>query len=166
MACQSADRAFSIRRPGCSSFFRSRARTSLYLALHVLLLGCGAYLLFARLTRPGGGALVAALALTFCGPVISLLDVSNNLATFAWMPLIVWCALSEVSAKTCGAVMALSFLAGEPFFASIGALLFVIVRRRGWIDKLDAAAMAFAFSAVQLFPFLAGSRTAIARAAA
>jgi hypothetical protein len=126
----------------------------LYSALHVLLLGCGAYLLFARLTRPGGGALMAALALTFCGPVMSLLDVSNNLTTFAWVPLIVWCALSDVPAMTCGAVMALSFLAGEPFFASIGALLFVIVRRRGWIDTLDAAAMAFAFSAVQLFPFL------------
>jgi len=126
----------------------------LYLALHVLLLGSGAYLLFARLTRAGGGALLAALALTFCGPVMSLLDVSNNLTTFAWIPLIVWCALSEVSAMTCGAVMALSFLAGEPFFASIGALLFVIVRRRGWLDKLEAAAMAFALSAVQLFPFL------------
>jgi len=126
----------------------------LYLALHVLLLGWGAYLLFARLTKSGGGALVAALALTFCGPVMSLLDVSNNLTTFAWIPLIVWCALSEVSAMTCGAVMALSFLAGEPFFASIGALLFVIVRRRGWMDKLEAAAMAFALSAVQLFPFL------------
>src|SRR4051812_33363696 len=126
----------------------------IYLALHVLLLGCGAYLLFARLTKPGGGALVAALALTFCGPVISLLDVSNNLATFAWVPLIVWCAVSDVSAKTCGAILALSFLAGEPFFASIGAVLFLIVRRRGWIDKLEAAAMAFAISAVQLFPFL------------
>jgi len=126
----------------------------IYLALHVMLLGSGAYLLFARLTRPGGGALVAALALTFCGPVMSLLDVSNNLTTFAWVPLIVWCVLSEVSAMTCGAVMALSFLAGEPFFASIGALLFIVIRRRGWMDKLEAAAMAFALSAVQLFPFL------------
>ena len=126
----------------------------IYLALHVLLLGCGAYLLFARLTKPGGGALMAALALTFCGPVISLLDVSNNLATFAWVPLIIWCALSEVSSMTFGLVMALAFLGGEPFFASIAALLFVLVRRRGWIDKLEAAAMAFAISAVQLFPFL------------
>ena len=131
----------------------ARAYT-IYLLAHVLLLGCGAYLLFARLTRPGGGALTAALALTFCGPVMSLLDVSNNLTTFAWMPLIVWCALSDVSAKTCGAVLALSFLAGEPFFASIGALLFVVIRRRGWIDKLEAAAVAIALSAVQLFPFL------------
>ena len=70
-------------------------------------------------------ALAAALALTFCGPVMSLLDVSNNLATFAWIPLIVWCALSGVSA-TCGAVGSrCRFSAGEPFFAAIGALLFV-----------------------------------------
>jgi hypothetical protein len=131
----------------------ARAYT-IYLALHVILLGWGAYLLFAHLTRPGGGALTAALALTFCGPVMSLLDVSNNLTTFAWVPLILWCALSGVSAKSCGAVMALSFLAGEPFFASIGALLFLVVRRRGWVDRLEAAAMAFALSAVQLFPFL------------
>jgi hypothetical protein len=131
----------------------ARAYT-IYLLLHVVLLGCGAYLLFARLTRPGGGALLAAVALTFCGPVMSLLDVSNNLTTFAWMPLIVWCALSDISAKTCGAMMALSFLAGEPFFASIGAVLFLVVRRRGWMDKLEAVAIAFALSAVQLFPFL------------
>jgi hypothetical protein len=85
---------------------------------------------------------------------MSLLDVSNNLTTFAWVPLIVWCALSEVTAMTCGAVMALSFLGGEPFFASIGALLFILIRRRGWLDRLEAAAMAFALSAVQLFPFL------------
>src|SRR5947209_8536598 len=122
----------------------------IYFLLHVVLMGCGAYLLFARLTRPGGGALMAALALTFSGPVMSLLDVSNNLTTFAWIPLIVWCALSDVSAKTCGVVMALSFMAGEPFFAALGALLFLIVRRRGWIDRLEAAAVAFALSAVQL----------------
>jgi hypothetical protein len=126
----------------------------IYLGLHVALLACGAYLLFARLTRPGGGALAGALVLAFCGPVISFLDVSNNLATFAWVPLIIWCALSDVSATACGAVMALSFLAAEPFFASIGALLFLAVRRRGWRDRIEAAVMAFAFSAVQLFPFL------------
>jgi hypothetical protein len=126
----------------------------IYFLLHVILMGCGAYLLFARLTRPGGGALMAALALTFSGPVMSLLDVSNNLTTFAWIPLIVWCAFSDVSAKTCGAVMALSFLAGEPFFAALGAVLFLVVRRHGWFDRFEAAAVAFALSAVQLFPFL------------
>ena len=36
---------------------------------------------------PAGAALVGAVALMFSGPVLSLLDVSNNLATFAWIPL-------------------------------------------------------------------------------
>src|SRR5216684_2120083 len=44
------------------------AAYTLYLLVHVVLLGCGGYLLFARLTRPGGAALAAALTLTFCGP--------------------------------------------------------------------------------------------------
>jgi hypothetical protein len=127
---------------------------TLYLLLHVVLLGCGAYLLFARLTRPGGAALAAALALTFCGPSMSLLDVSNNLTTFAWIPLIVWCALAGVSARASAAAIAMSFLAGEPFFAAVGALLFAVARRRGLRDLIDIALTSFALSSVQLLPFL------------
>ncbi len=127
---------------------------SLYLLLHVVLLGCGGYLLFARLTRPGGAALVAAVALTFSGPAMSLLDVSNNLATFAWIPLILWCALTDVSARASAAAIALSFLAGEPFFAAVGALLFVVARRRGLRDLIDVALTSFALSSIQLLPFL------------
>jgi len=88
---------------------------TLYLFLHVALLGCGAYLLFARLTRPGGAALAAAVALTFSGPAMSLLDVSNNLATFAWIPLILWCALNGASTRASATAIAMSFLAGEPY---------------------------------------------------
>ena len=128
---------------------------TLYLFLHVVLLGCGAYLLFARLTRPGGAALAAAIALTFSGPAMSLLDVSNNLTTFAWIPLIVWCALEGVSARASASAIAMSFLAGEPFFAAIGALLFVIARRKGVRDLIAVALTSFALSAVQLLPFLA-----------
>ncbi len=131
------------------------AAYTLYLLLHVALLGCGAWLLFARLTRPGGAALAAAVALTFCGPVISLLDVSNNLTTFAWIPLIVWCAAAGVSARASAAAIALSFLAGEPFFAAVGALLFAVARRRGARDLIDVALTSFALSAIQLLPFLA-----------
>jgi hypothetical protein len=127
---------------------------TLYLLLHVLLLGCGAYLLFARLTRPGGAALAAALALMFSGPAMSLLDVSNNLATFAWIPLIVWCAITGVSARASAAAIAMSFLAGEPFFAAVGALLFAIARRKGWRDLIDVALTSFALSSIQLLPFL------------
>ncbi|HXH37035.1 MAG TPA: hypothetical protein VNN08_00260 [Thermoanaerobaculia bacterium] len=127
---------------------------TLYLFLHVVLLGCGAYLLFARLTRPGGAALAAAVALTFSGPAMSLLDVSNNLTTFAWIPLIVWCAIDGVSARASAAAIAMSFLAGEPFFAAVGALLFAVARRRGARDLIDVALTSFALCAIQLLPFL------------
>jgi len=130
------------------------AAYTLYLFLHVVLLGCGAYLLFARLTRPGGAALAAAVALTFCGPAMSLLDVSNNLTTFAWIPLILWCAISGVSARASAVAIAMSFLAGEPFFAAVGALLFAIARRRGARDLIDVALTSFALSSIQLLPFL------------
>jgi hypothetical protein len=128
---------------------------TLYLFLHVVLLGCGGYLLFARLTRPGGAALAAAVALTFSGPAMSLIDVSNNLTTFAWIPLIVWCALSGVSARASAVVIAMSFLAGEPFFAAVGALLFAAARRKGARDLIDVAVTSFALSSIQLLPFLA-----------
>jgi hypothetical protein len=130
------------------------AAYTIYLLIHVVLLGCGGYLLFARLTRPGGAALAAALTLTFCGPVMSLLDVSNNLTTFAWLPLILWCALDGVSARISAVAIAMSFLAGEPFFAAVGALLFAIARRRGIRDLIDVALTSFALSSIQLLPFL------------
>ncbi len=130
------------------------AAYTLYLFFHVVLLGCGAYLLFARLTKPGGAALAAAVALTFSGPAMSLLDVSNNLATFAWIPLIVWCAITGVSARASSAAIALSFLAGEPFFAAVGALLFAVARRKGARDLIDVAVTSFALSSIQLLPFL------------
>jgi hypothetical protein len=128
---------------------------TLFLFLHVVLLGCGGYLLFARLTRPGGAALAAAIALAFSGPAMSLLDVSNNLTTFAWLPLIVWCAIDGVSARASACAIAMSFLAGEPFLAAVGALLFTIVRRKGIRDLVDVALTSFGLTAIQLLPFLA-----------
>src|ERR1700754_791846 len=62
-----------------------------YLFFHVVLLGWGAYLFFSR-NASRGAALAGAAALMFSGPVLSLLDVSNNFATFAWIPLALWCA--------------------------------------------------------------------------
>ena len=58
----------------------------LFLLLHVALLGFGGYLLFTRLASHRA-ALLGAVMLMFCGPSLSLLDVSNNLTTFAWLPL-------------------------------------------------------------------------------
>jgi Bacterial membrane protein YfhO len=122
----------------------------LYLWFHVLLLGWGAYLFFSRGASPGA-ALVGAVALMFSGPLLSLLDVSNNFATFAWTPLALWCA-AEGAWRRGGVVLALAFLAGEPFFAAVGAGLYVAVSSR---RVVGSALLAFGLSAIQLFPFLA-----------
>jgi hypothetical protein len=122
----------------------------LYLFAHLLLLGWGSYLFFTRFAS-GGAAMVGAGAVLLSGPVISLLDVSNNLATLAWLPLALWCAASGAWRRG-GLVLALAFLAGEPFFAALAALLYVAVRRHR--DLVGTALIAIGASAVQLFPFL------------
>jgi hypothetical protein len=122
----------------------------LYLLLHLILLGWGAYLLFAR-RAPPGAAIVGAVAIMFSGPVLSLLDVTNNFATLAWVPLVLWCAL-EGAWRRAAFVLALAFLAAEPFFATVAALLYALVRRKR--DVLATAVIAFGLTAVQLLPFL------------
>ena len=123
----------------------------LYLFLHMLVLGWGAYLFFARDASPGA-ALVGAAALMFSGPVVSLVDVSNNFATLAWIPLALWCAAAGAWRRG-GIVLALAFLAGEPFFATVGAALYAVAGwKRGGVWK--AGLVAFGLSAVQLIPFL------------
>ncbi|HVE70247.1 MAG TPA: hypothetical protein VNI54_02680 [Thermoanaerobaculia bacterium] len=127
----------------------------LFLYLHVVLLGWGAYLLFSRAASQGA-ALLGAVALMFCGPVLSLLDISNNLATLAWIPLALWCA-AEGAWRRGGFALALAFLGGEPFFAAVCALLYVgraSARPDGLKSVLRAALVAVGVSAVQLFPFL------------
>ena len=89
---------------------------TLFLALHVMLAGWGAFLLFSRFAS-AAAALAAALALMFCGPVMSLVDINNNLATFAWLPLVLWCAMANVGPQWSALAIAMSFLGGEPFFA-------------------------------------------------
>jgi hypothetical protein len=121
-----------------------------FLLLHLALLGWGAYLLFAR-RAPPGAAMVGAAALMFSGPVLSLLDVSNNFATFAWIPLVLWCAL-EGAWRRGAVVLALAFLGAEPFFAAIAGLMYAMVRRNR--DVLWTALLAFGLTAVQLIPFL------------
>jgi hypothetical protein len=126
------------------------AAYTLFLFLHVVLLGWGAYLLFAR-SSSAGAAMAGAAALMFSGPVLSLLDVQNNLATLAWIPLALWCA-AEGAWRRGGIVLALAFLGGEPFFAALAALLYLCVRRNR--DVLWTGLIAFGISAVQLLPFL------------
>src|SRR4029078_4170383 len=53
-----------------------RAAYVLFLAFHIALLGCGAYVLFQR-RASRGAAMVGGIALMFCGPVLSMLDVGD-----------------------------------------------------------------------------------------
>jgi hypothetical protein len=126
---------------------------TLFLLLHLILLAWGAYLLFTRIGS-NDAALIGAVAVMFCGPTLSLLDISNNLTTFAWIPLVLWCALSGAPAAWSGSAIAMSFLAGEPFFAAAGALMFVLIRRR---NVIDVAVTAFCLAAIELLPFLAAT---------
>jgi len=131
----------------------------LYLVFHVALLGCGAFLLFSRIGSPRS-ALIGAVILMLCGPTLSMIDISNNLTTFAWLPLVLWCAMSGASPTLSAIAIAMSFLAGEPFFAAAGALMFAVItlgtRHSALGTRLiDVAITAFCLSAVQLIPFLA-----------
>lgn len=123
----------------------------LFLLFHLIVLGWSAYLLFARRAAPGA-AMFGAVALMLSGPVLSLLDVNNNLAAFAWIPLALWCAAERAPLRG-GFALALVFLAGEPFFAGVAALLYVCVSRKTR-DIALAAFTAFGVSAIQLLPFL------------
>jgi hypothetical protein len=127
----------------------------LYLAMHVALLGCGALLLFRRFSSPQA-AFLGALTLMLCGPTMSLLDINNTLTTFAWIPIVLWCALAEAPPAVCAVAIAMSFLAGEPFFAALAALMFALVWCAGSqpAKLLDIALTSFALTAVQLLPFL------------
>jgi len=124
----------------------------LFLALHLAILGVGTYLMLSlRVSREA--AIAGAVALTFCGPIFSLIDISNNLTTFAWLPWVIWCALGEAPARRAGAVLALCFLGGEPFYAGMGALLYALIVRRP--RRIAATGLiAFGLSAIQLLPFL------------
>ena len=154
----------------------------LYLFLHSLILGTGAWALFRR-SAGMPAALVGSVALMFSGPVLSLLDVQNNFTTFAWLPWIIWSALrdrericgngapaapeSSGTGQSTGATrggasflprlsavfLALAFLAGEPFFAAVAAMVYAVVVRKARTIAVAAAGSA-ALCAVQLLPFL------------
>ncbi|HKO56994.1 MAG TPA: hypothetical protein VJ276_14050, partial [Thermoanaerobaculia bacterium] len=121
----------------------------LYLLFHLAALGLTSYRLFARSASPGAAAF-GAVALMLCGPTLSMLDVSNNLASFAWIPLVIHAALDRRPLLG-GLALALTFLGGEPFFAFLAAVLFVAIAPR---SSPAAGATAFGLSAVQLLPFL------------
>ena len=65
-----------------------------FLWIHLALLGAGAWALFRRWAGEVPSAF-GAVALMLSGPVLSLLDVGNNLTSFAWFPLVIRLALER-----------------------------------------------------------------------
>lgn len=140
----------------------------LFLLFHLIVLGWSFFFLLERWVPPSV-AMVGAIGAVACGPIVSLLDVSNNLCTIAWLPLVVFCAversmpLPRWHVAGDAAVLTLAFLGGEPFFAALGAMLYAsilivaAIRQRRhdlWKRTVAAAVLAFGFSAVQLLPFI------------
>ncbi|MHB0968827.1 MAG: YfhO family protein [Thermoanaerobaculia bacterium] len=136
-----------------------------YLALHVALLAVGSFQLFVRRASPAAAAL-GAISVALSGPVFSMLDVGNNLTTFAWIPATLACAMArrdEQARRPRGALalmLALMFLAGEPFLAAIGwvgVAVTLLARRvkRATLDATVTFAIALLLCAAQLLPFLA-----------
>lgn len=136
----------------------------LYLAFHLALLSAGVFVA-ARRFAPRLESLVAAVLIMFCGPVFSLLDVSNNLASLAWVPWVIAAAVLprdwQWRALAGGIALAGCFLAAEPTFAAIGAAVFSMLcgASRGALrDRTRAVAgaglLALLLSAPQLLPFI------------
>lgn len=135
-----------------------------YLWLHLALLGAGAWMLFRRWAGAVPSAL-GAVALMFGGPVLSLLDVGNNLTSFAWFPLVIRLALERREdrarpAVLTGAALAMMFLGGEPLYAALGALMVAAAlgSARDGAGLAKSALWTIGLSAVQLVPFLAWIR--------
>jgi len=134
---------------------------SFFLIFHLAILGWGSWTLFRRWAADGP-ALTAAIGLMLSGPVFSLLDINNNLASFAWLPLVFRFAAERKERRTTGSLLsligglALAFLGGEPLYAAIAALVtLAILLPNDWRGALLAGGGAAALTAVQLLPFLA-----------
>lgn len=135
-----------------------------FLWLHVGLLGCGGFLLFRRWSSARASSL-GAVVLMLGGPTMSLLDVSNNLATLAWLPLVLWCAAERgrpdprIPRSFAALVLGMMFLAAEPVLAFLGGILYLVfylalAERRRFADPLLVGGMSLALVGAQLVPFL------------
>lgn len=147
---------------------------TVYVAAHVLLAGAGLYALARRLEMGRAAAATAALAWVASGPVLSVVEMWNQLAGAAWMP---WTGLAAISTLHTGrrrwavlwglgqAVQVLSGSLEAALMTTTGVVLYAIVMRP-WRDGgvpprrllgLVALALATAVgvSAAQWLPSLA-----------
>lgn len=137
----------------------------LFLALHLIVLSVGAFVLFRRQVSTES-AVMGAVLVTLGGPTLSLLDINNNLASFAWLPWILNGALDLRSGKPSGRIrsvlfLALAFLGGEPILAAVASVAFVVVALSGrrfargpMVTVALIALVSMLLVSVQLLPFL------------
>lgn len=132
-----------------------------FLVVHLVVFGLGARRLYLLAGSDAAATLVSA-ALVVSGPVLSLLDVANNLATFAWTPWILALALDRKRSPGVldSVLLALSFLGGEPLLAAVtwaawASILMVRFGRSGASVVGWRLFMAVALAAAQLMPFAA-----------
>src|SRR5664280_1069925 len=139
-----------------------------HLALHHLLLLLGCYRLARRSGGARGAAAVAAAAAGTCGVAWSSLTFLNSQASLVWA---VWALAMAVPAPApgppargralaTGAFLGLSFLAGEPVTAALGAAACAAVtlawwRPRPWVHVAVMAGAAGMLAAPVLVPLLA-----------
>lgn len=132
-----------------------------FLVFHLAVLGLGLRYLF-RIRSSDAAATFASIALVVSGPMLSLLDVSNNLATFAWTPWLLARALKREAEPGVvdSVLLALSFLGGEPLLAVLtwlawAGLTLARLGRGGVSPVAWRLFMAVGIAAAQLFPFAA-----------
>lgn len=139
------------------------AAYQLFLAFHLFILGFSMDRWLRRRVS-GGAALFGALALMLSGATLSMLDVQNNLTTFAWFPLMLLHAerVRERGSLRDHALLAfsmtLTFLGAEPMLTLFGgafALLIAFGTKRtvAW-RPMFTCVLTILLSAAQLVPFL------------
>jgi hypothetical protein len=130
----------------------------LFLYIHIAILGTGMFVLLRRCGRSIGAAVVGATVMMLAGPILSLVELSTVLTTFAWLPWAIWAALEAASlpAGVSALLLSMLFLGGEPLLALLGFAIFaLIVLARG--ERLRgsfALLLGGAITAAQAFPFL------------
>ncbi|HWP48329.1 MAG TPA: hypothetical protein VNM22_14285 [Candidatus Limnocylindrales bacterium] len=102
--------------------FPLRLAFNLFIIIHFLLAGLFMYRMMREFQYNSGSALLSALTFMFSGYLVSLIDLTNNLASLIWMPLILLFTrrfISHEKARTKNAIwlgifLGIQFLGGEP----------------------------------------------------
>lgn len=132
-----------------------RAAMVFEVAFHLALVGVGMFLLCRAEGRTRLAALLGATCLVCSGPVWGRLYSGHlsNLATMAWVPLLLALALRGRAALF-GAALVLFLFAGHPQYVFYTAMVFGLLALCGWFKELPRLAVAALVAAVLALPQL------------